>query len=192
MLLWVHGRRLGLTGDGPNSGNSLLVLDGQAVGSTRAGPANIPLVATSGSGAGSVVLTGAVVGDSVQRVVDLTRGTDVSADFESTITVAGHIQQTTTTSGHPILSSCNRRRDPRAPAHNLEGNAMANDTRWTTPPTATTTMARSARPRRAPRSAAPTMSRPRSTRRAALTGAGTKIAGDVMPSGGGHAYLPKN
>jgi hypothetical protein len=53
----------------------------------------IQTVVTGGSGAGSIVLTGAVVGDVVQGVTNLTTPGDVSADFETIIGVAGHVQQ---------------------------------------------------------------------------------------------------
>jgi hypothetical protein len=42
----------------------------------------------------SVTLTGAKVGDSILTVINLTDLTDVSADFETTITVVNKIQQT--------------------------------------------------------------------------------------------------
>jgi hypothetical protein len=45
------------------------------------------------NGAGSLALAGAVVGDKVMAVTGLTTPADLSASFESTITVAGHIQQ---------------------------------------------------------------------------------------------------
>ena len=53
--------------------------------------------ADASGGTVSTVLAGAVIGDKVRSVIALTgsaAGTDVSADFESTITVTGHIQQT--------------------------------------------------------------------------------------------------
>lgn len=53
---------------------------------------------TGHNGAGSVTVAGAVKGDKVVSVIDLTAApaVNVTADFESTITVAGHIQQTST------------------------------------------------------------------------------------------------
>jgi len=103
VLLWMHGRRLGIVGDGQSS--TVLVLDGKAIGSTRSGPTAIPLLATSGSGAGAVTLTGAVVGDNVQKVYDQNAANwvDVTSSFEGTITVANQIQQTASTSGHLII-----------------------------------------------------------------------------------------
>lgn len=52
------------------------------------------LSGTGGSGAGSVTLTGAVVGQAVFRVYDSTTSADVTADFEATISVTNQIQQT--------------------------------------------------------------------------------------------------
>lgn len=49
------------------------------------------------NGAGSLALTGAVVGDQVLAVTNLTSPADVTADFESVISVAGHIQQSSAT-----------------------------------------------------------------------------------------------
>lgn len=53
---------------------------------------------TGHNGAGAVTVAGAVVGDKVLSVVDMTAApaANVSADFESTISVAGQIQQTST------------------------------------------------------------------------------------------------
>lgn len=49
------------------------------------------------SGAGSLALTGAVKGDKVMAVTGITTPADLSSSFESTITVAGHIQQSSAT-----------------------------------------------------------------------------------------------
>jgi len=74
-----------------------------AGGITKAGAtilAGNPFLVVSQDGAaaaGSLVLAGAVVGDKVMAVTDLTTPLDRTAGFESTITVAGHIQQTTAT-----------------------------------------------------------------------------------------------
>lgn len=51
-------------------------------------------VITGGASAGSIAFTGAAVGDIVQCAIDLTDLTDVTTDFEATISVAGAIQQT--------------------------------------------------------------------------------------------------
>lgn len=104
VLLWYHGRRLGTTGDGfVSGGSSLLIHDGSVVGASRA-PPTFALVGTGGSGAGAVTLTGAVVGDTIAKVWDTNAAAyvDVTANFESTITVANQIQQLTTVSGHTI------------------------------------------------------------------------------------------
>jgi hypothetical protein len=105
VLLWLHGRRLGLVGDGQSSNSSVLALDGVAVGSTRGGTAAIPLLATSLSAAGAVTLTGAVVGDTVQKVYDQNSAvwTDVTSSFEASISVANQIQQSASTSSHGVI-----------------------------------------------------------------------------------------
>src|ERR1700704_3255115 len=101
VLYWIHARRLGLTSDGQGTQSSAaLVLDGVPVASTRA---PILKIATSLSGAGAVTLAGTVVGDKVVSVTDMSGDSDVTANFESTITVAGQIQQTVSTSGHAVL-----------------------------------------------------------------------------------------
>ncbi len=117
VLLWLHGRRIGILGDGEFQGaanpgtttghNSALVLDGQCVASNRMSVPFIQTAVTSLSAAGAVALGGAganaAVGDTVVSVIDCSSFTDVSADFESTISVAGQIQQKTSTSGHQVL-----------------------------------------------------------------------------------------
>jgi hypothetical protein len=40
-------------------------------------------------------VAGTLVGDTVELVFDITDGTDATADFESTVSVAGQVQQTT-------------------------------------------------------------------------------------------------
>lgn len=49
------------------------------------------------NGAGSLALTGTKVGDKVLNVTNITTPGDVTSSFESTITVAGHIQQSSAT-----------------------------------------------------------------------------------------------
>jgi hypothetical protein len=66
------------------SGGSLLV-------------AGAPLSCTGRNGAGSVTLTGALIGQTVIHVYDSTSNLDVSTDFEKTISVINHIQQTGST-----------------------------------------------------------------------------------------------
>ena len=98
VLLWLHGRRLGIRGDGQGpTPASLLVLDGVSVGSTRSGSNAIKGVASGSNGIGAVTVAGAVVGDNVEFVFDHTDGTDVTSSFQSTVTVAGQVQQTSAT-----------------------------------------------------------------------------------------------
>lgn len=99
ILIELHGRRLGIVGDGQSGDPSAIVLDGQVVASKR-NP--IMKIATSLSGAGAVTLTGAVVGDAVISVTDQSSDADVTSSFEGTISVAGQIQQNASTSGHAV------------------------------------------------------------------------------------------
>lgn len=94
------GRHIGVAGDISAGGPFALLVEGKVVATTRS---IIAKVATSLSGAGAVTLTGTVVGDKVISVTDLSGDSDVTADFESTITVAGQIQQTVSTSGHAVF-----------------------------------------------------------------------------------------
>jgi hypothetical protein len=95
VLVWLHGRRLGIYGDGQSVNNSSLVLDGVTVGSSRTGANSLKGVATSlGSGTGAVTVAGTLVGDTVELVYDMTDDLDVTADFESVVSVAGQVQQT--------------------------------------------------------------------------------------------------
>jgi hypothetical protein len=55
------------------------------------------LVCSGNNGAGACTLTGAKVGDKVIGVINLTDAADVKASYESTITVADQIQQTSAT-----------------------------------------------------------------------------------------------
>lgn len=48
VLVWLHGRRLGIRGDGQgplSTSQDVLVLDGVSIGSTRSGPNAIKAVA---------------------------------------------------------------------------------------------------------------------------------------------------
>jgi hypothetical protein len=94
VLVWLHGRRFGVTGDAYSTDTSLAVLDGVSIGSTRSGPNAIKAVAAGSDGAGPVTVAGAVVGDNVEMVINLSSPADASADFESTVSVAGQVQQT--------------------------------------------------------------------------------------------------
>jgi hypothetical protein len=99
------GRHIGVCGDIgaylAGTGNLALVLEGKGVIATTRSP--IHTVIASGSAAGSLTLTGAAVGDLVVSVIDTSSWTDVSADFESTISVVNKIQQLTGTSSHTVL-----------------------------------------------------------------------------------------
>jgi hypothetical protein len=98
VLLWLHGRRLGVRGDGASpfaaGAGDVLVLDGVAVGATRSGPNALKVVANGSNGAGAVTVVGTLVGDHVELVLNLTDATDATASFESTVSVAGQVQQT--------------------------------------------------------------------------------------------------
>lgn len=93
ILLWLHGRRLGIRGDGGLGQNAVLALDGVAVGSTRSGPNPLKVLAAGSNGAGAVTIAGALVGDHVEAVIK-SDFTDATASFETTVTVAGQVQQT--------------------------------------------------------------------------------------------------
>lgn len=56
-----------------------------------------PIFFTGNNGAGAIAATGLAVGDLVLRVINHTDLTDVAASFETTITVADQIQQTSAT-----------------------------------------------------------------------------------------------
>lgn len=103
VLVWIHGRRLGLYNDGQQTSNNALVLDGVVVGSTRTGANSLKGIATALATTGAVTLTGTVAGDTTELVLDLTSLTDVTSNFESTISVSGQIQQTTAGSAHACL-----------------------------------------------------------------------------------------
>lgn len=95
VLLWLHGRRLGLFNDGQSTVNNSLVLDGVVVGSTRTGAAPLLAVATGPNGAGGATVTGALIGDTVTLVLQSgSPFSDASSSFETTVTVAGQVQQT--------------------------------------------------------------------------------------------------
>lgn len=98
ILVSLHLRRLGIVGDGLPGNTSALLLDGKVVGSAR----NRIVVCQAGSnGAGAVTLAGAVVGDTVENVTQLTTTPgDLTSSFEAVISVAGQIQQTAATDLH--------------------------------------------------------------------------------------------
>jgi hypothetical protein len=92
VLLWLHGRRLGLVGDGAFSASSGLLVDGQLVGSKRG--AAVFQLAAGNNGIGSISFPAAVDGDVVMFALDLTTPANVTSSFESAISVAGQIKQT--------------------------------------------------------------------------------------------------
>lgn len=107
--LWFHGRRLGVFGDSQvNTNTSLVIGDngGVTVGSTRTGANSLKVLANGLASAGAVTVAGTLVGDIVELVLDLNAApvVDVTADFESTVSVAGQVQQTGgSLSAHPCL-----------------------------------------------------------------------------------------
>jgi hypothetical protein len=92
VLLWLHGRRVGLVGDGSFSASSGLMVDGQLVGSKRG--SLISQLATGANGVGSVAFPAAVDGDVVLLALDLTTPANVTSSFEAVISTAGQIRQT--------------------------------------------------------------------------------------------------
>ena len=119
VLLWLHGRRLGIYGDGQTSQNSSLVLDGVAIGSSRTGAAPLLGVATALSSAvGAVTLTGTLVGDTVTLVLDMAVApfVDVTSSFESIVSVAGQVQETASVSAHVLLFFVNPQSAALSPA----------------------------------------------------------------------------
>lgn len=96
ILVWLHGRRLGIRGDGagPNA-QSVLVLDGVPIGSSRSGPNPLKYITTGSNGAGAITTAGTKVGDEVELVQQLgSSPADASSSFETVVSVAGQIQQT--------------------------------------------------------------------------------------------------
>lgn len=97
LLLWLHGRRLGIKGDGTGpiaTQQSLLALDGVAIGSTRSGPNPLKVVAAGAAAKGAITIAGTQVGDNVELVLNLSTPGDSSSSFETTVSVAGQVQQT--------------------------------------------------------------------------------------------------
>jgi hypothetical protein len=92
VLLWLHGRRVGLAGDGTFSTSSGLIVDGQLVGSKR-GPV-ISQLAAGSNGTGSIAFPAAIDGDVVLFALDLTTPANVTSSFEAVISTAGQIKQT--------------------------------------------------------------------------------------------------
>lgn len=114
VLLWLHGRRVGVLGDGQGdvtpTGLAGLVVDGVVMligGGAVSGRGLIQqLSGAMATSAGAVTLTGAQVGDKVLSVLDASASpfTNVTTSFESTISVLNQIQQTASgTNGHNLL-----------------------------------------------------------------------------------------
>jgi hypothetical protein len=96
VLLWLHGNRFGLYGDGQATTNSAAVLDGVVVGSVRTGANPVKAIATGLASAGAVTVAGTQVGDTVEMVLQVASASafgDVTANFEATVSVAGQVQQ---------------------------------------------------------------------------------------------------
>lgn len=94
VLVSLHPRRLGIVGDGLPGSNSCLLLDNKVIASSRS---TIRVCQVASNGAGAVTLAGAVKGDAVESVINLTTPGDITSSFEATISVAGQIQQTAAT-----------------------------------------------------------------------------------------------
>jgi hypothetical protein len=92
VLVWLHGRRVGLVGDGAFSASSGMLIDGQLAGSKRG--VTVSQLAAGNNGVGSVAFSAAVDGDVVLLALDLTTPANVTASFESVISTAGQIKQT--------------------------------------------------------------------------------------------------
>jgi len=103
ILISEHGRRFGIVGDGASGNPSALILDNKVVASNRLTTPFIAKCVASLSAAGAVTLTGTQPGDTVVSVTNITTPGDVSSSFESTISVAGQIQQTASTSSNQVL-----------------------------------------------------------------------------------------
>jgi hypothetical protein len=97
VLLPIHGRRLGLVGDGQSTSVTGLNVDGKLVATNRCTGLFFKLVSVGNNGAGAVIFAGLLVGDLPFLVLDLTDLTDVTSSFEAAISVAGQIQQTAAT-----------------------------------------------------------------------------------------------
>ena len=97
VLIWEHGRRLGIVGDGQSGDPSVLILDGNPIATNRLG-AGIPFIvaiAAGSNGIGAITVANAVVGDTVVAVENLTTPAVVArgTTFEATVSVAGQVQQ---------------------------------------------------------------------------------------------------
>ena len=95
VLLWLHGRRLGLVGDGSFGGSTGLMVDTQLVGSKR-GPV-VAQLAIGSNGVGNIAFPAAVDGDIVIFALDLTTPANVTSSFEAVVSTVGQIRQNSAT-----------------------------------------------------------------------------------------------
>ena len=93
ILVSEHGRRFGIVGDGQSGNPSALMLDGNVIASNRTAAPVLVLAAAGSNGKGGVTIANAVVGDTVVNVTNLSTPGDASSSFESTVSVAGQVQQ---------------------------------------------------------------------------------------------------
>jgi hypothetical protein len=102
VLVSVHGRRLGIVGDGQAGDPSALVLDGSVIASNRLTTPFIAASSLGSNGAGGITIAGTQPGDTVVSALNLTDTgggpgpTNANSSFEPTVTVAGQVQQTST------------------------------------------------------------------------------------------------
>ena len=82
-------------GDQPVNLNKVLIELQNATKLAVAGP--LVVVQVGRNGAGTLALTGAKIGDVVSGVANLSVAADLKASFETVITVAGQIQQSSAT-----------------------------------------------------------------------------------------------
>jgi hypothetical protein len=88
----IFGRHLGLAGDreAANQQYALITEDNKVLGTSRT---IIAKAAAGSNGAGAIVIAGTQIGDVVVSVTTLSTPGDASSSFESTVSVAGQVQQ---------------------------------------------------------------------------------------------------
>jgi hypothetical protein len=91
------GTTLGVTGATTLSGGVAVTGSATVGGKTVATGSNYSIVQAGKNGAGALTLTGALQGDTVVAIANLTAPGDLQSSFEATITVAGQIQQSAAT-----------------------------------------------------------------------------------------------
>jgi hypothetical protein len=92
--IWLHGFIFGLAGDMQAGGIKVGVMDNVAVFSPRTGATPLLGVATGLNGKGAITVTGTQVGDTLTLALNLTGTADATTSFESSVSVAGQLQQT--------------------------------------------------------------------------------------------------